>query len=105
MSVAAREDSARQLNDQFVPAARIDWVKNADLVPDVNKVTLRQFRKLVLEAGFTIVQLNLLPVGYDNFQESSRSVKPILYRLVKAGSQVPLLQEIIVTKMVFVLQK
>lgn len=105
LRVAAREDAKRGLNDQFVQAARIDWEASGGRIPDVNRVTLRRFRQMVRQAGFTIKQLKLLPVGYDAFQTSNASFRRAGIQLLNLGAQLPLLQEVLVTKMVYVLSK
>jgi SAM-dependent methyltransferase len=105
MLVAAREDARLQINDRFVQAAQIDWETNQDRIPDVNKVTLWRFRNLVRQAGFTIVQLKLLPVGYELSRQNPNLLKRILLGLLNLGAQIPLLQEALVTKMVYVLRK
>ena len=105
MRVAAREDAKLQINDQFVQAAQIDWEANQDRIPDVNRVTLWRFRNLVREAGFSILQLKLLPVGYELSKQSPNLPKRFLLGLLNLGAHIPLLQEVLVTKMVYVLQK
>lgn len=103
LQIAKREDQAQNLNQQFVSAAQIDWDACGDIIPDVNKVTLRQFRNMIRAAGFSIKQLVLLPVGYDTFNKSG--IRQLFYRLLVGLSHIPGIQEIIVTKMVYVLEK
>ncbi|MFV2044096.1 MAG: class I SAM-dependent methyltransferase [Anaerolineales bacterium] len=104
MRVAAREDAMSHLNERFVQAARIDWSANANQIPDVNHVTLRRFRQTVRRAGFHITQLELLPFGNDYLRTGSFSSQ-LASRVLKAATRIPLLQEVIVTKMAYVLQK
>lgn len=104
MRVAAREDARLQLSQRFVEAARIHWTSGDGRVPDVNRVTLRRFRRMVSQAGFSIVQLRLLPVGYDFLRSGFPLRRPFLW-LLKTIARIPLLQEVVVTKMVYVLQK
>jgi SAM-dependent methyltransferase len=104
MRVAAREDTRRHLGQRFVEAARIDWTRGDEQVPDVNRVTLRRFRRMVSRAGFSILQFRLLPVGHE-FLSSGSPLKQLSLSLLEAMARIPLLQEIVVTKMVYVLQK
>ncbi len=103
LRVAEREDRAKNLNKKFVSAARIDWDAVGDTIPDVNKVTLRKFRKMVNNAGFKIKQQILLPVGYDSINKPG--LNQLIYKPLEWLSNVPGIQEIIVTKMVYVLEK
>jgi len=103
LRVAAREDAERHLNNRFVKAAQVDW--EANQIPGVNKVTLRRFRQLVLDAGFIIRHLRLLPVGYEYLRQDQSLLKQIAYWALHYATVIPYLQEIIVTKMVYVLIK
>jgi ubiquinone/menaquinone biosynthesis C-methylase UbiE len=105
LHVAARQDTQDRLNAKFVQAAKIDWEAAGDRIPDVNRVTLRRFHALVKQAGFSIQQLELLPVGYDNLKNHSSIIRRAAFQLLRLGAHIPLLQEIIVTKMVYVLRK
>lgn len=104
MSVAAREDARLRLSSRFVDAARIDWKHSGDRIPGVNRVTLRRFERLVEHTGFSAVQRELLPVGHNHLRTGS-PVGRLVLRLLRIVSHVPFLQEIIVTKMAFVLRK
>ncbi len=104
LRVAAREDARLQLNQQFVDAARVDWAANLDQIPGVNRVTLGQFRTLVSRTGLTTLQLKLLPFGYHAL-DSDSALKGLALSLLNAMTRIPLLQEAVVTKMTFVLQK
>ncbi|MBS1250252.1 MAG: Ubiquinone/menaquinone biosynthesis C-methyltransferase UbiE [Chloroflexi bacterium] len=103
LNVLRRVEQEQGLSANFLPSARMDWAASRTRLPNLNRVTLRRFRKLIQETGFLIRTLNLLPVGY----EALRKI-PFLrsfYWLLKGGSYVPILQEVLVTKMVFVLEK
>jgi ubiquinone/menaquinone biosynthesis C-methylase UbiE len=104
MRVAALEDSKRNLNSEFLAAARIDWSAKEDMIPNLNRVTLRCFQRLYLKAGFSMMQTRLLPIGYEYFRNGTL-FKQLLYRLLQKATMIPLLQEVIVTKAVYVLQK
>ena len=105
MHVAARQDVQDRLNVRFVPAAQIDWETAGDRIPDVNRVTLRRFRALVKQAGFSIQQLVLLPVGYDNLKNHRSMIRRVAFQFLNVGAHISFLQEAIVTKMAFVLRK
>ncbi len=105
MKVAEREDARLNLNNQFVGSARIDWGASGGRIPDVNRVTLRRFRSLVQDAGFTILQLKLLPVGYSYAQTQKNWLNALAKGVITLATRAPALQEILVTKMVYVLQK
>ncbi len=105
MRVAAREDAQRQLSSQFVEAAQIDWQANRDHIPNVNHVTLHHFRQMVQKAGFTILQLRLLPIGYDFLKSADSVPKQFVLWMLNQATHTPLLREVIITKMVYVLQK
>lgn len=105
LRVAEREDRKRGLNADFVESARIDWSKTNGRIPDVNRVTLRRFKRLVRQAGFRIQLLRLLPVGYESLQSNVSPFKRMAYSAVRLGAHIPLAQEIVVTKMAYVLRK
>jgi len=105
MRVAAREDARQRLSSQFVEAARIDWQASGGRIPDVNRVTLRHFRQMVRQAGFTILQFRLLPIGYDFLKSADSAPKRFAHWVLNQAAHTPFMQEVIVTKMVYVLQK
>jgi len=104
MRVASLEDAKRNINKKYLEAARIDWSASNDKIPNLNRVTLQRFQRLYLRAGFSMMQTRLLPVGYEYFNNGSLA-KQILYRLLQVAAKIPLFQEVIVTKAVYVLQK
>ncbi len=105
LRVAAREDALKHLNENFVAPAQINWELSGDRIPGVNRITLRRFRNLTVKAGFKILQLKLFTVGYDFLESRSSRLARFAHTLLNWGAQIPGLQEIIVTKMVYVLQK
>jgi ubiquinone/menaquinone biosynthesis C-methylase UbiE len=105
MRVAAREDARQHLSRQFVEAARIDWQASRDRIPDVNHVTLHHFRQMVRRAGFTILQLRVLPIGYDFLKSADSAPKRFTRWVLNSATHTPLLREVIITKMVYILQK
>ena len=103
LRVAELEDQRRPLNDQFMYAAKVDW--KAEQIPGVNRVTYRDFHRMIKQAGFLIYSLELLPVGYEYLQKKSNMPSKLLYKLVQFCTHVPVLQEVFITKMVYVLSK
>ena len=103
LRVAEREDKRRPLNDKFMYAAQVDW--SAEQIQGVNRVTFRRFHRLIKEAGFEIKSLKLLPVGYEYLQKKSNTLKRLTYSVLQLATRVPLIQEAIITKMVYVLSK
>jgi ubiquinone/menaquinone biosynthesis C-methylase UbiE len=104
LRVAAREDAKLQLNREFVAAAQIDWTEETERIPDVNRVTLRQFRRMIARAGFSVVEFRLLPFGYDALR-SGPPPRLLALSLLNVLTRVPVLQEIVVTKIACVLEK
>ncbi len=104
LQVAAREDARMRLSEKFLEPACVEWETEDGKIPGVNRVTLRHFHRMVKSTGFRIVQLKYLPFGYE-FLAKGFTAKRMLGRLLYGLTHVPFLQEIVVTKMVFVLQK
>lgn len=105
LKVAAREDERSHLSTKFVDAARIDWDNPREDIPHLNKVTLRKFNKLLTQAGFLTLQLKCLPIGYERLKKHSSFIHRLAYQVSNIGAHIPYLQEIFITKMVFVLRK
>lgn len=102
MKVAAREDARLRLSQNFVNTSH--WVWDTSCIPNVNCMTLRQFRSIVSKTGFSIKQITLLPVGYE-FLRSRSLIKRTLLSLLRVMTSLPFLQEVVVTKIACVLQK
>ena len=105
MWVAAKEDDRININETFIDGARINWQIAGDCVPNVNRVTLRKFRQLVKQVGFETVNLRLLPPGYRRMNSSKSTLGKTINHLLTLTTRIPILQEAIVTKMAYVLQK
>ena len=105
MKIVAMEDAVHHFNHQFVQAAQINLSGSQDRIPDVNRITLRKFQKLIDKTGYTIRQRRLLPVGYQYFRKKQNPFFRLGYMMLSIGAHIPGLQEVIVTKMVYVLQK
>jgi len=104
MKVVAREDSRLCLSPKFIGANRSLCIQDIRRIPDVNHLTLMRFHRMVLQAGFSIKQITLLPVGYE-FLSSGNPVKQAVLSLLRIMASIPFLQEVVVTKMAYVIQK
>lgn len=104
MKVVAREEARLRLSQEFVGMATHCWDRNISQIPDVNRITLRQFRGMVSKVGFSVKQVILLPVGYE-FLRSGGFPKRALLSLLNIMASLPFLQEVVVTKIACVLQK
>jgi ubiquinone/menaquinone biosynthesis C-methylase UbiE len=105
LRVAEREDQRRKLNADFVAAARIDWASTGGRIPDVNRVTMRRFSKLVRQAGFEIQQLCLLLVGYEGLATNRNPARRLAFAAIDLAARLPFAGEVLVTKMAYVLRK
>jgi SAM-dependent methyltransferase len=105
LRVAAREDARSGLTSKFLEAARIDWQAAGDTIPNVNRVTLRGFNRMVNQADFKLVHIRLLPIGYEKLRQNPSMIKSTLLRLLEAACHVPVIQEALVTKINYVLSK
>lgn len=101
MRIAAREDARLRMSSEFANLTPVQW--DADCVPNVNRITLQRFRSILSKTDFSIKQIILLPVGYE-FLRSRKSLKPIFFAM-RMMTSLPLLQEVVVTKISCVLQK
>ena len=103
LRVAEREDKKRPLNDQFMYAAQVDW--NADRIQGINRVSFREFDRMIRQAGFSINSLTLLPVGYEFLPNQKNVLAKLIFKVLQMCTRIPLIQEVIITKMVYVLSK
>lgn len=102
---AARIERKRHVNDKLVPPARIDWQNlTENRLPNLNRLTMKEFRHMVSQVGLHPKLCTLLPWGHSYFEGWGvwcRLVLGIL-QLIKS---IPCVQEFIVTKVVCVLQR
>ncbi|MBN1641300.1 MAG: class I SAM-dependent methyltransferase [Anaerolineae bacterium] len=99
---AAQVEAKRALNETFIPSAQVSWAAH-DCLPDLNRITLREFWAMVRRSRLRLVQARLLPFGRHFLQ--SRPGGLFLVRLLYAMARVPLLNELVVTKIACVLRK
>lgn len=103
IQVARRVEERRKNNADYIPTAQVDW-ENLDRLPELNRITVRQFTHLIRVLDLTVVELRLLPFGWHNLANRGSLARGAL-AILKALSTLPLLREVITTKMVFVLTK
>ena len=103
LNVLASVEKEKKLNREFLPATQIDWEKPRTNLPNLNRVTLRGFRRLIKKSGFLPRKISYLPFGYERLKTSF--FRRLVYYLLKGCTHLPFLQEIVVTKMVFILEK
>jgi SAM-dependent methyltransferase len=89
-------------NEQFILPARVPWGELQELY-ELNRLTIRQFIKLVREADFRVLLFRLLPLGHQLLRQNVPG--KILLTLLRRASQIPVVNEIVVTKIVCVLTK
>lgn len=89
-------------NEQFILPAQVPWGELQELY-ELNRLTIRQFIQLVREADFRVLLFRLLPVGHHLLRQNV--LGKILLALLRTASQIPVVNEIVVTKIVCVLTK
>lgn len=111
INVVNRLETSQRLNEQFAEFARLD-LRGLKSLPHVNRLTLREFRAMLRHLPLRVAHLKLLPAAY-RFLAQRGMEGPFLKRLtvkalaltLRALTRVPLLQELVVTKIVCVLEK
>lgn len=103
IEAARRAEMRLSRNANYIPSAQVDWAHMQQL-PDLNRVTARQFRALIRDLGLRIVMCRMLPFGWYSFSRRGWLAKWGL-TLLKALTHVPFICEAVTTKMVFVLAK
>lgn len=102
--LASRRIEQRIHNNQiYIHSARVNW-DDAERLPGLNRTTIKQFQKLLDSLGFTIVLEKRLPFGRNEFKHRGGYYNLIL-RTLNILTNVPLLRELVTTKMVYVLKK
>lgn len=95
-------EEQKRYNEQFILPARVHWCTQKSLY-ELNRLTIRQFRGLVRTTDLQVLQCHLLPFGRHMLKQvvMGRTLLPLL----RMASKVPLLNEIVVTKIACVLTK
>ena len=100
--VAARVEVQERYNDRYIPSAQVHWA-DLDELPELNRLTYRQFHNLVAAVGLRQVQCRLLPFGRHVLRRGP--VGRFLLRFLYAIAHIPLLNEVVVTKIACVMNK
>lgn len=96
-------EEQKRYNEQFIPPARVQWCSQKSLY-ELNRLTIRQFRRIVRTTDLQILQYHLLPFGRHMLKQAGIAGRTLL-ALLRIASRVPLLNEIVVTKIACVLTK
>lgn len=103
IEVANRVENKQQHNKEYIPTAQVHWDR-LDRLPELNRTTASQFYKLIKQVNLHILEAQMLPFGRHYLQKHGGWGK-ITLALLKWLAMLPLLREVITTKMVFVLTK
>lgn len=96
-------EERRKNNADYIPPAQVDW-KDLDRLPELNRTTVRQFIQLIHSLDLIVVESRLLPFGWHDLAHRGPLARGAL-AILRGLSALPLLREVITTKMVFVLTK
>jgi ubiquinone/menaquinone biosynthesis C-methylase UbiE len=103
IETARRVEERRKNNADYIPSAQVDW-ENLDRLPELNRATVRQFTRMIRALDLTVVESRMLPFGWRALAHRGPLARGAL-ALLMLLSTLPLLREVITTKMVFVLTK
>lgn len=101
LQTAHRIELARSRNRDYIPTAQVRWDR-LDRLPELNRVTVQQFRHLLRALQIEVIDLEMLPVGYYYLARRG-PVHRLLLRLLQKMARTPLLCEVVATKMSWVL--
>lgn len=97
------ENNRTKKNDKYIPSAVVNWSKYEQL-PDLNRTTIKSFQRLLNELQMKVKYVKLLPIGREYLKNKGLVGKTVL-NILWFLTRIPFMNEIITTKMVFVLQK
>jgi len=103
LKAADQIDQEKQKNTDYIPTARFKWI-SYDRLPELNRITVDKFLKLIKEVDLIVLESTLLPFG-RHYLTSKGIFGRLVFSLLRFLGQLPLLKEIITTKMVFALTK
>ena len=103
ISAAQQIEDELHHNQNLIPTAQVNWKEFTEL-PELNRITVREFFFLVSDVGFNIVSTSMLPFGRHYLLRYGIPGKIVLAGL-NSLVRIPLIQEYITTKMVFLLTK
>jgi SAM-dependent methyltransferase len=99
---AALIEERMRYNEQFIPSARVPWSELHELY-ELNRLTIYRFIKLVNEVDFKVLLFRLLPFGHHLLRKNM--LGRILLTVLRAACRLPIINEVITTKVVCVLTK
>lgn len=103
VKVALLEYEKHQLN--FLPSAKLLYNKKTMRIEGLNRITIKKLKNLIADSNFKLVELKFLPVGYHYLSKKDSFLSHISLWLLRYFCKIPLLQELIVTKIICVLRK
>jgi ubiquinone/menaquinone biosynthesis C-methylase UbiE len=103
LQAAAQIESKTNKNNQYIPTAQFNWA-DLDQFPELNRVTAEQFFDLVQKVDLKILEAHMLPFGRHYLLKHGMLGRFTLSVLTYL-SQLPVMREVITTKMVFILTK
>jgi len=103
IEAAQRAEMRLARNADYIPPAQVDW-DSVQQLPDLNRVTVKQFLTLIRDLELRVVMQRMLPFGWRYLSQRGWLAKSIL-ALLNYLARLPFLREVVTTKMVFVLTK
>jgi ubiquinone/menaquinone biosynthesis C-methylase UbiE len=103
IQAAQRVEERRKRNLGYIPPAQVDWTHTEHL-PELNRTTVQQFLDLIHALNLTIVRSRMLPFAWHYLANRGLLAQGALI-ILRGLSTLPLLREVITTKMIFVLKK
>jgi SAM-dependent methyltransferase len=103
IAASLKVEEQRRMSEALIETAQID-LRGKKRLPDLNRLTVAQFRRLMRKAPFRIVKFELLPFGYDFLRRRGRLGNSLLWG-VRVLLWMPVLREVITTKILCVLEK
>ena len=103
IEVARRAEAKRRHNENFIPSAQVNWV-NLERLPELNRATVGQVYSIFKQLGVEIIEEQMLPFGRHYLAKRGPLAQAGL-AILKRLAVLPVLREVITTKMTFVLGK
>jgi len=103
IQAAKKIERQRSRNVDYIAPSQVDW-ESAEQLPGLNRITAREFFKIVQALDLKILEVKMLPFGWRHFSQST-GLSRLGFTILQKLSQLPLFREGISTKMVFVLSK
>lgn len=103
IEAANHVEAEKHLNRNLIPSGQLD-LRGRTTLPELNRVTIRQFEEMLRLTGARVLSLQLVPPGY-RFLATKGPLGRALLALLNAGTRMPLLREVLTTKIICVLAK